>query len=244
MKEIPMPRCPCRRVFIQPVTVLMAMISAACPAQQILWDYGPQAGPAGGCWQDLVETQNFAELVVLSQSAEVGGYEHFSCLDSLEGKTFEIKFLADNGGTPGADVARFEVVPSSHTLEGGQHRYDFEFDAVALDAGSYWIGLAGVGFDAGQVSIKPGPGDSQMAQFNGRAWVQLIGVGDQMFRLIGGGQDACYPDFTGDGTLDLFDFLEYVNAFNSGVDDADCDANGALDLFDFLCFVNAFDAGC
>jgi hypothetical protein len=57
-------------------------------------------------------------------------------------------------------------------------------------------------------------------------------------------QAACYPDFTGDGALDLFDFLAYVNAFNAGDMDADCDRNGPLDLFDFLCFVNAFNEGC
>ena len=54
----------------------------------------------------------------------------------------------------------------------------------------------------------------------------------------------CYPDFTGDGTLDLFDFLAYVNAFNAADPAAECNGDGSLDLFDFLCFVNAFNAGC
>jgi hypothetical protein len=56
--------------------------------------------------------------------------------------------------------------------------------------------------------------------------------------------DACYPDFTGEGDLDLFDFLGYVNAFNDGEDRADCTEDGALDFFDFLCFTNAFNEGC
>jgi DNA-binding beta-propeller fold protein YncE len=46
------------------------------------------------------------------------------------------------------------------------------------------------------------------------------------------------------GTLDLFDFLCFVNQFNAGDTNADCDGSGALDLFDFLCFVNAFNQGC
>jgi hypothetical protein len=62
------------------------------------------------------------------------------------------------------------------------------------------------------------------------------------FAMRGG--EECYPDFTGDETLDLFDFLAYVNSFNAGDDLADCDETGTLDLFDFLCFVNAFNAGC
>jgi hypothetical protein len=55
---------------------------------------------------------------------------------------------------------------------------------------------------------------------------------------------ACYPDCDGSGTLDLFDFLCFVNAFNAGDPYADCDGSGTLDLFDFLCFVNEFNAGC
>jgi hypothetical protein len=55
---------------------------------------------------------------------------------------------------------------------------------------------------------------------------------------------SCYPDFTGDGLLDLFDFLEFVNQFNAGDDNANCDQEGGLDLFDFLCYTNAFNAGC
>jgi hypothetical protein len=56
--------------------------------------------------------------------------------------------------------------------------------------------------------------------------------------------EECYPDFTGEGDLDLFDFLEYVNAFNAGEDRADCTGEGDLDFFDFLCFTNAFNEGC
>jgi hypothetical protein len=55
---------------------------------------------------------------------------------------------------------------------------------------------------------------------------------------------ACEADLTGDCTLDLFDFLEFVNLFNSADPKADCDTSGALDLFDFLCYTNEFNAGC
>lgn len=54
----------------------------------------------------------------------------------------------------------------------------------------------------------------------------------------------CYPDFTGDGALDLFDFLAFVNEFNAGETRSDCTLDGLRDLFDFLCFVNAFNEGC
>jgi hypothetical protein len=65
---------------------------------------------------------------------------------------------------------------------------------------------------------------------------------------IGGG---CYPDCdttTGQGVLDIFDFLCFQNRFDAGSAYAcDCDTStgpGVCDIFDFLCFQNAFDAGC
>ena len=64
------------------------------------------------------------------------------------------------------------------------------------------------------------------------------------FEIRAEGGDECYADWTGDGVLDLFDFLGYVNSFNAGEDAADCTGDAALDLFDFLCFVNAFNEGC
>jgi photosystem II stability/assembly factor-like uncharacterized protein len=55
---------------------------------------------------------------------------------------------------------------------------------------------------------------------------------------------GCAPDLNGDGQLDLFDFLEYVNRFNAGDIRADCTGDQVLDLFDFLCYVNLFNEGC
>jgi hypothetical protein len=57
-------------------------------------------------------------------------------------------------------------------------------------------------------------------------------------------EDDCYADFNDDDLLDLFDFLAFVNAFNSLDPVADCDEDGEFTLFDFLCFTNSFNAGC
>lgn len=54
----------------------------------------------------------------------------------------------------------------------------------------------------------------------------------------------CRADCDANGSLDLFDFLCFVNVYNAQDPTADCDGNQTLDLFDFLCFVNAFNAGC
>jgi hypothetical protein len=54
----------------------------------------------------------------------------------------------------------------------------------------------------------------------------------------------CYPDFDGDGVLDFFDFLMFLETFDIQGPAADCDENDEFDFFDFLCFGNAFNEGC
>ena len=54
----------------------------------------------------------------------------------------------------------------------------------------------------------------------------------------------CFADQDANGSLDIFDFLAFQNAFTVGDLAADCDGNGLLELWDFLCFQNAFDTGC
>jgi len=56
---------------------------------------------------------------------------------------------------------------------------------------------------------------------------------------------GCYPDCTGEGTLDIFDFLCFQDDFVAGGSYA-CECNGdpVCDIFDFLCFQDAFVQGC
>jgi hypothetical protein len=54
----------------------------------------------------------------------------------------------------------------------------------------------------------------------------------------------CAPDLDRNGSLDLFDFLEFMNLYNDEHPKADCTGDGLFDLFDFLCFTNIFNEGC
>ena len=76
-------------------------------------------------------------------------------------------------------------------------------------------------------------------------------AGDYDAFLIKYGDASCYADCdtsTGNGVLDMLDFLCFQNSFvNSEPYACDCDTStGSLvcDIFDFLCFQNAFVAGC
>lgn len=232
-----------RSITVSAIVGLLA-VSGSAFAQNIIWDYGPQTGPNSGCWANNNTWQNFAERFVVDRPTRVNGYQHFTCIDGINGLQFEIKFLADNNGVPGAEVARFQLTNFDALKEGNEYRYDFRFDDVLVETGAWWVGLAGVGFEAGQSSTNPGPGDSMMAQFAAESYSFMTGVGDQMFRLLGDVPGGCYADCDEDEDLTLFDFLCFTNAFNAGDDYADCDGDGDLSLFDFLCFVNEFNAGC
>jgi hypothetical protein len=67
---------------------------------------------------------------------------------------------------------------------------------------------------------------------------------DELVEGMGAIDVGCYADMTFDGTLDLYDFLYFLNVFNAEDPRTDCTGDGAFDLFDFLCFVNAFNEGC
>jgi len=55
----------------------------------------------------------------------------------------------------------------------------------------------------------------------------------------------CFADCNGDGSLDVFDFSCFQEAFNDGdAQSADCNGDGSLDVFDFSCFQVAFNDGC
>jgi hypothetical protein len=86
----------------------------------------------------------------------------------------------------------------------------------------------------------------QFSTTNGQAQ-----VGDTNFgRLFANAFDwaagtvTCRADFTGDGAVNLQDFLSYLQAFAAGEARADFDQNGQVNIQDFLAFLQAFAAGC
>lgn len=54
----------------------------------------------------------------------------------------------------------------------------------------------------------------------------------------------CVADFNGDGTLDIFDVFNFLDAFNSGQGAADLNNDGVWDIFDVFIYLDLFNAGC
>jgi sugar lactone lactonase YvrE len=153
-------------------------------------------------------------------------------LDSARGRIYWTDYVVDvvqSATLDGDDVQTLYVAPGNWNPEG-----------IALDrAGEkiYW----------GQnITVEDHVSEIRRMDFDGAHMETILGDLGQVNDIVLAAPTppGCYPDFDGNGTLDLFDFLAYVNSFNAGSPDADCDGNQSLDLFDFLCFVNAFNAGC
>ncbi len=54
----------------------------------------------------------------------------------------------------------------------------------------------------------------------------------------------CPADFNADGTLDFFDYLDFVAAFSANAVTSDYNLDGVIDFFDYLDFVADFSNGC
>ncbi|MFG0283562.1 MAG: GC-type dockerin domain-anchored protein [Phycisphaerales bacterium JB039] len=113
-------------------------------------------------------------------------------------------------------------------------------------------------YDAGGALLGSAPlGLSTQCTWHWRGWQSDQPVTSIIVRGSGTGEfvmmDAmridlfdtmCYPDCDVSGSLNIFDFLCFQNAFAAGEPSADCDGSGAIDFADFLCYQAAFAAGC
>lgn len=62
--------------------------------------------------------------------------------------------------------------------------------------------------------------------------------------LYVGNVKPCPADTNGDGFVDLSDYFQFFNDFDTFQLGADIDGNGEIDLNDFFQFLNSFDGGC
>jgi hypothetical protein len=117
-------------------------------------------------------------------------------------------------------------------------------DFIARWDGQAWHGLEAGGLDDAAGSLVADQTNSPLgpALYVGGRFTTAGGTPSH--NLAQYACPRCRPDLTGDGALDLFDFLAFVNLFNAADPRADFDTSGDLNLFDFLAFTNAFNAGC
>ena len=188
------------RTLIRFVSPVVFAVLATCNVGQaaILVDQSP------GTWglttgSDLTNSQNgfsYADKFSLSSGTQLTGVDIFSS-DSygIAGSAVLIRIWNDIAGQPGSIIQQFNAVISvvdseSAGSETGVVRKHAAF-AYAASAGTYWIGMTGLGnIEIGQRSfplsanITP-DGDGQMAAFDGTLGPQGFFPGDMAFRLHG-----------------------------------------------------------
>ncbi len=55
---------------------------------------------------------------------------------------------------------------------------------------------------------------------------------------------VCAADFNCDGSVDFFDYLDFVDAFSANSPSADFNLDTVIDFFDYLDYVDVFSIGC
>ena len=124
---------------------------------------------------------------------------------------------------------------------------------LMLDEGVYYVAVAGynaifsngfgIQINAGGNCSEGGILDISVGSYvDNNQTVPPGRVGFARFHV--GPAAGCAADFTGDGTLDVFDVFAFLNAFNTGDPSADFTGDGSFDIFDVFAYLDAFNAGC
>jgi hypothetical protein len=190
-----------------------------------------------------------AQPGILAGPFTYGGHEYY-LLESSKWTEAEAAAVALGGHLATInDDAENDWVWSEVAKFDGQERWSWiGFNDVKVEGTWEWVSgqpVEYVNWNPGEPGDDP-PGEDYGHMWQVGTWNDISDDGHGIYTLYGlvEVEKTCYPDFTDDGSLDLFDFLAYVNAFNAGLDSAECDGDIGLTLFDFLCYVNAFNAGC
>jgi len=110
--------------------------------------------------------------------------------------------------------------------------------------GMVWSENTGwINFDTSSLGAQRARLDRTSGRFRGYAWGENIGWinMDDANNFVG---IRCSADFNQDGTVDFFDYLDFVAAFAANDPTSDFNTNAVIDFFDYLDFVAAFSSGC
>lgn len=178
---------------------------------------------------ELPDPIHFPDTVPMFDPSQVAEYE---AIDSSNDYTFRINSFTSSGNE-NITYLVIDSFPStarvylgfpgagdtSHTVPAGTMRLNRRFTATLYFLGQQRTDNAG---------FVDAPGTSL-------AWYSTsiqLRTGD------------CPPDYNGDAFVDFFDYLDFVEGFESGDPDADFNGDGFMDFFDYTDFVFGFENGC
>jgi prepilin-type processing-associated H-X9-DG protein len=157
------------------------------------------------------------------------GQEWSAVADGVNGAVLALAVFDDGAGPAlyvGGEFTQAGGLPASNLAR---------FDGAAWAA-------QGLEADGPVRAMLPAWEDGRGVLWIGGSFLSVAGVSSGRIARLDG--CACYADIDGSRELDMNDFLAFQVLFGDRDERADCDATGTWDLFDFLCFVNAFNSGC
>jgi hypothetical protein len=109
----------------------------------------------------------------------------------------------------------------------------FEIVSYTIDGGGVTSTTGGV-FELGGTIGQPDASDTMSGgdfELTGGFWATVNVV-------------PCLVDLTGDGNVDIFDVLAFVDAYNNADLIVDYNGDNVINIFDVLAFVDLYNAGC
>ncbi|MBK7403261.1 MAG: hypothetical protein IPJ41_01175 [Phycisphaerales bacterium] len=146
-------------------------------------------------------------------------------------------------GNLGADPLLRDAASGDLSLEAGSPAIDagsnplVEADGADLDGdGDTTEAVPLDAADDPRFHNDPGVGDTGIS---GHGHPEVVDIGSREFQ-----GNSCPADFTGDGTVNTIDVLQFLNAWAAHDGRADFNHDGSVNTIDVLQFLNAWVAGC
>lgn len=197
-------------------------------------------------------------VAIDGETLVVGAWGYWSDDDFMDGRAYVYEF---DGGA----WEQVQILHSTTPQHGGHFGWDVAIDGDLIAVGArsegdfpgfgsthvFRRGIDGQWFHSARVELDINGLDYGEAVAIGNG--QLV-VGSSEVGHMGEDQGVadvfnlscliCHTDLDGDGTLSIFDYLVFFNAFDAGDPVADFDGDGEFTIFDFLAYQTAFDLGC
>ncbi len=218
-----------------------SQISTLNPGTIHLAHYASAGGSGASGTSTFTVTFDIASTVTYSLTASDGGFGGLPTTGTLTGPGTSINF-----GLGGVTAANGMLSPGRYTMTSAVSS-PIGRPTVLVD-----LVVQPVPYSIDWFSIDCGGGSTSGGSF---ALSGTIGQHDasnalsgETFAVTGGFwldlTPPCLADFNHDGTVDFFDYLDFVAAFSSSDPAADFNQDSVIDFFDYLDFVAAFSAGC
>ncbi|MCA9278023.1 MAG: hypothetical protein H6815_04455 [Phycisphaeraceae bacterium] len=177
-------------------------------------------------------------------TAAAGVYDTNTSFGRALARVSGVRNIISNNGTAAFDAVTYDITFNRNVTQFGAEIGDFNGNlrVTLRDAADNVVGIAdstsntnsgaiffrsSCPFRSAEVDVASAAGNFVMTEI----WTEAAPAN-------------CYADCDQNGTLNIFDYICFGNAYAAGQAYADCDGSGSLNIFDYICFGNKYAAGC